>query len=312
MSDEILLYLILLLMLVLAVGALVPSLLRVGREEASVEREDKAYGSAVTEALRRQRAQLDEDLKSGAVSAEQYEILADDLRRRALEEHDAVFHDPNDGAGRRAGSFSGPVVTAAVVAGVTAVSVGLYAVNGAPELIGLEKAQAVYDGRADTPSIERYLESSPKDGRAWVLLARRHVDEENFPKAAEAYRRGRVANAKVKADPAVMLELAATLLTIGGPDSMREAQPLAQGAVEGRPGDMKAVEILTVAASANEDWRTAAESLSLLMSTMNPDTPEYVQYEMTLKRLRELAASQKTPLPSTSRRASPEFRLKSD
>lgn len=109
MSDEILLYLILLLMLVLAVGALVPSLLRVGREEASVEREDKAYGSAVTEALRRQRAQLDEDLKSGAVSAEQYEILADDLRRRALEEHDAVFHDPNDGAGRRAGSFSGPV-----------------------------------------------------------------------------------------------------------------------------------------------------------------------------------------------------------
>ena len=56
MSDEILLYLILLLMLVLAVGALVPSLLRVGREEASVEREDKAYGSAVTEALRRQRA----------------------------------------------------------------------------------------------------------------------------------------------------------------------------------------------------------------------------------------------------------------
>ena len=52
MSDEILLYLILLLMLVLAVGALVPSLLRVGREEASVEREDKAYGSAVTEALR--------------------------------------------------------------------------------------------------------------------------------------------------------------------------------------------------------------------------------------------------------------------
>ena len=264
MSDEILLYLILLLMLVLAVGALVPSLLRVGREEASVEREDKAYGSAVTEALRRQRAQLDEDLKSGAVSAE------------------------HDGAGRRAGSFSGPVVTAAVVAGVTAVSVGLYAVNGVPELIGLEKAQAVYDGRADTPSIERYLESSPKDGRAWVLLARRHVDEENFPKAAEAYRRGRAANAKVKADPAVMLELAATLLTIGGPDSMREAQPLAQGAVEGRPGDMKAVEILTVAASANEDWRTAAESLSLLMSTMNPDTPEYVQYEMTLKRLREL------------------------
>ena len=52
MPDDILLYLILLLMLVLAVGALVPSLLRVGREEASVEREDKAYGSAVTSSTR--------------------------------------------------------------------------------------------------------------------------------------------------------------------------------------------------------------------------------------------------------------------
>lgn len=76
MSDEILLYLILFLMLALAVGALVPSLVRVGREEASVEREDKAYGRAVTEALRRQRAQLEEDLKSGAVTRTQYEVLA--------------------------------------------------------------------------------------------------------------------------------------------------------------------------------------------------------------------------------------------
>lgn len=293
MSDEILLYLILFLMLALAVGALVPSLVRVGREEASVEREDKAYGRAVTEALRRQRAQLEEDLKSGAVTRAQYEVLADDLRRRALEEHDAVFHDPNDGAGRRAAAFSGPAVTGVVAAGVAALSVGIYAVNGAPELIGLEKAQAVYDGRADTPSIERYLEASPGDGRAWVLLARRYVDEENYPKAAEAYRRGRAANSKVKADPAVMLELAATLLTIGGPESAIEAQPLAQGAVDGRPGDMKAVEILAVTASANEDWRTAAESLSLLMGAMKPDTPEYLQYEMTLRRLRELAAGQK-------------------
>ena len=56
---------------------------------------------------------------------------------------------------------------------------------------------------------------------------------------------------------------------------------------------MKAVEILAVTASANEDWRTAAESLSLLMGAMKPDTPEYLQYEMTLRRLRELAAGQK-------------------
>ena len=81
MSDEILRYIILFLMLALAIGALVPSLLRVGREKASVEREDKAYGTAVPEALKRQMAQLEEDRKSGAVTAEQYEVLASDIRR---------------------------------------------------------------------------------------------------------------------------------------------------------------------------------------------------------------------------------------
>ena len=86
-----------------------------------------------------------------------------------------------------------------------------------------------------------------------------------------------------------MLELAATLLTIGGSESTLEAQPLAATAVEGRPDDMKAVEILAVIASSNKDWRTSADSLATLMSGMNPDTSEYVQYEMTLKRLRELA-----------------------
>ena len=41
---------------------------------------------------------------------------------------------------------SGPLVTGLVVTGMVAVSVGLYAVQGAPELIELEKAQHVLSG----------------------------------------------------------------------------------------------------------------------------------------------------------------------
>ena len=294
MTDTVLLYVVFGVMLAAAIAAILPTFLR--GVHSGDEQEDE-HAAFLQKSLREEAERLEAEFAQGLHTEEAYRSLREDLERRAVEEMRETETTKS-----RVAPVSLRNAVIGVVALMVCVPVMCYQLLGAPEVMLLVKDQQVFQGEArDVEQIREYLKVNEKDARAWVLLARRHVDEENFPKAAEAYRRGRAANAKVKADPAVMLELAATLLTIGGPDSMREAQPLAQGAVEGRPGDMKAVEILTVAASANEDWRTAAESLSLLMSTMNPDTPEYVQYEMTLKRLRELAASQKTPLPSTSR-----------
>lgn len=290
MSDEILLYLVLLGMLLLAVGMILPALLRIGRTTGSVRNEDEAYGEAMLEVFRRQFAALDDDLRTGVISRARWEELTDDLRRRMLEEHDAVFHDPNASeAAPGPDHVSGPLVTGLVVAGMAAVSVGLYAANGAPELLELEKAQHVHSGQATTPDIERYLEKSPEDGRAWVLLAHRYVEAEAYPKALDAYRRGRSANTKVAEDPTVMLELAATLVTVGGHDNFREAQPLVTRALDKLPGDKRALELLALTASANRDWKTAADTLARLLEGMSPDTPAYLRYEQTLKRLRELA-----------------------
>lgn len=296
MSDEILLYLVLFGMLMLAIGMLMPSLLRIGRSIDMRAEEDEAYSEAVIDAFRRQQAALDEERRTGAITEARWEELSDDLRRRMLEEHDAVFHDPNAsevlGQPNQTHRVSGPLVTGLVVTGMVAVSVGLYAAQGAPELIELEKAQHVLSGEASTPDIERYLENSPKDGRAWVLLAHRYVEAEAYPKALDAYRNARQVNTKVAADPSVMLEMAATLVTVGGHDNFKEAQPLVEKALEKLPGDKRALELLALTSSANQDWKTAANTLALLLEGMSPDTPAYMRYEQTLKRLRELAAQE--------------------
>ncbi len=390
MSDEILLYLVLFGMLMLAIGMLMPSLLRIGRSSDMRAEEDEAYGEAVIDAFRRQQVALDEERRTGAITEARWEELSDDLRRRMLEEHDAVFHDPNASEAptqpNQTHRVSGPLVTGLVVTGMVAVSVGLYAAQGAPELIELEKAQHVLSGEASTPDIERYLENSPKDGRAWVLLAHRYVEAEAYPKALDAYRNARQVNTKVAADPSVMLEMAATLVTVGGlahryveaeaypkaldayrnarqvntkvaadpsvmlemaatlvtvgghdnfkeaqplvekaleklpgdkralellaltssanqdwkatlvtvggHDNFKEAQPLVEKALEKLPGDKRALELLALTSSANQDWKTAANTLALLLEGMSPDTPAYMRYEQTLKRLRELAAQE--------------------
>ncbi len=291
MSDEMLLYLVLLGMLMLAVGMLIPSLMRIGQLTDNRQAEDEAYGEEIVEAFRRQLAALDEERYKGAINEGRWQELNDDIRRRMLEEHDAVFHDPNATAPAvTTGHVSRILVMGCVVVGMVALSIGFYAAKGAPELIELEKAQHVLSGQATTPDIEYYLANNPKDGRAWVLLAHQYVESGTYDKALEAYRNACRVNTKVANDPTVLLELAATLVTVGGHNNFKEAQPIVEKAVDKLPGDKRALELLALTSSANQDWKTAANTVSILLEGMSPDTPAYVQYEQTLKRLRRLAA----------------------
>ena len=68
MSDEILLYLVLFGMLMLAIGMLMSLLLRIGCSIDMRAEEDEAYGEAVIDAFRRQQAALDEERRTGAIT----------------------------------------------------------------------------------------------------------------------------------------------------------------------------------------------------------------------------------------------------
>lgn len=295
MTDEIILFCILGLMLLVALGLLVPSLVRIWRDNgAQPDASEAEHNRELAGALQAQLAILKEDRESGQISEAEYEDMLDDIRRRAVEEHNAVTNDPNAEGGRaKDGKVPGAMIVSAVVTGFIGVSVGVYALQGAPEVMRLLKDQTVIEGTAGVEALKVYLKDNSRDGRAWVLLARRYVEENNFAEAAKAYREGRRVYTKVREDPAVMLELGATLMTIGTGEAVAEAQPLIEEALRKEPQNMKAVELLAMAAAGNQDWNTAADQLTVLMQyTMSPDMPEYLRYEQTVKMLRAKAQNE--------------------
>lgn len=286
MTDEIVLFCILGAMLAAALAFVLPPLLREPKSGGS--RQD-AYGRGLGEALSEQAAALRDSLSAGRIGEADYARMMDDLRRRALEESERAPESKKAGF---AGAVSRRTAAALTAALVTAVSVGLYALNGAPEMMRLLSEQTVIEGTASIDALKLYLRDNARDGRAWVLLARRYAEQNDFVSAADAYRKGRRAYAKVREDPDVMMELAAVLVTIGTPEACREAVPLLRAAGVKRPGDIRVTELLAMAGAGASDWKTAADAVEQLLRGMSPDTAEYVNYEATLRELRRRAAGQ--------------------
>lgn len=293
MTNPWILYGICAVMLLCAIAAILPTVLRATEDRPEdADAREKAAREAASAALRSEKARLDEDLAAGRLDQKLYDDMLADLRRRVLEEQHAALNDEERAMGRaKPLRLSKGAVAATVVSLMTAVSAGSYAFLGAPELMELSEAQAVLEGNASAESIEAYLKRSPGDGRAWVLLAHRRIDAGDFAGAGEAYRRGRAASEKIARDPDVLLEFGAALLTAGDEAHFPEANRVLSEALALRPDDPKASRLALTGAVAVREWSRAAEILRKMLSTMAPDSPDYLEAEETLKLLESRAAA---------------------
>ncbi len=289
MSSELTLYLIMGVMVVVALAFILPTLL--SSHEAHHDNDDE-HQRYLKQALASERQALDEDFARGHLSKATYESMVEDLARRALEETQFVKNSPLLKEANRVS----PVLVAGLVALTITVSFGLYALVGAPELERLNQDQSVIRGTASAPVLREYLETNQKDGRAWILLARRYVESEEWANAADAYRKGRAAMTKVKEDPTVMLELAATVMQQGTLEGFQEAYPLLQEAQRLQPENLKITELLALAAAATEHWAEAQTAMETVLTNMDSSSPDYLQhfenYQM-VKRLADMERAQK-------------------
>lgn len=294
MTSYAMLYGLMGLMLLIAIAMIVPTLLKT--DDLKDHEAETIYRGLLKEALREEKLRLDEELSRGSLSTALHAELMDDLARRAVEEN------------RRASAGGDPLATertpmAAITAGVVALlvglSVGIYSLNGAPELMRLSQDQKVLEGTASTEAIETYLGDNPKDGRAWVLLARRKAEGGDFVAASDAYRRARQVNAKVAGDPSVSLEFGAALLSTESPAHFREAKDVLSAALAQDPENLQLVELTAIAAMQTSDWDLALTNLRVILRHMSPDRPEYVRYEATVRELeRRAAADGAAPAPA--------------
>lgn len=244
---------------------------------------------ALLEALRAERREIEEALRSGAIESAEAQALLADLRRRALEETRAAGSEPEVGGSARAWI---PVVLAVVLGGSAAV----YALVGSPELIELSEAQKVLEGRAPAEAVARYLERHPKDARAWVLLAHRRVEADDFSGAVEAYRRAIAASPKVAEDPDVLFEYGAAALTANEKGAFEDAKKRVLRGLALRPESGKGLEISAMLALATRDWKLARRQLAAIVRLTPPDTPQRRRFEAALRELDARIAAERPPV----------------
>ena len=113
------------------------------------------------------------------------------------------------------------VAFACVAAAMAALAFGLHALSGgalrsrapiAAEPVGNDAADATWRNE-----LVRHLDRNPRDGRGWVLLARRDFADDRFADAAIAYEKALAASTRVAADPTIWCEYADALgMTQGG------------------------------------------------------------------------------------------------
>ena len=287
-SDRLILFALMGLMLVVAALFLVPTTSKSFDKEKTGS-DEAAHRRALLEALREQKHRLDEDRASGRITEALYEELLTDLERRMLEEHEGRPSETAEEAAETGTAkplrMTPATLTVIVVAILVGIPTGLYTIMGAPEMMRLAEDQKVLEGTATPEAIETYLRDNSRDGRAWVLLARKRVEAGDYAGAATAYREARKAQTKVRNDPEVMLEFGAALLTAGEPRLLPEAKSVLQEALSTQPDNMKAVELLAIAAFQTQDWKLAAEQVRTVLGTLEPDSPRYVQYAETLRLL---------------------------
>ena len=168
---------------------------------------------------------------------------------------------------------------------------GAYALRGPSEpVIGSGDAAAVAPrAPALRDILVAQLERNPRDGRAWVLLARLETAADRHAEAAADYAKAVAASTKVAADPAIWCEYA-------------DAVAMAQGGIlAGQPRDLvmhalaldarhpKALEMAGGVAFEARDYAAAAKYWRELLAQIPGTTREHGELAIAIARADERA-----------------------
>jgi len=128
----------------------------------------------------------------------------------------------------------------------------------------------------------------PRDGRGWVLEARRHMDADRFADAARAYENGLAASRKVAADAQVWCELADAFgMAQGGSLEGRPAE-LVRKALAINPNHPRALEMAGSAAYEAGDYPRALLHWEQLLTQLAPGTGAHAELAAAIARTRAL------------------------
>jgi cytochrome c-type biogenesis protein CcmH len=234
---------------VLALCLLLPALLRARSEAASGQ--DAAQANVAI--LRGQLLQLDAELKSGTLDADQHRVARIEIARRVLEE-EAVGEAPRTNVtSRKTAVLVGLCVPIFALAAYTYLgnfeAMSPQARADAPEG---EVTQAEITAMVET--LAQRMKEKPDDPVGWTMLANAYSALQRFPEADQAYKKATALtpnNAQLLADHADVLAM------IQGRSAAGEPLKLIERALAIEPNNLKALALAGSAAFERKDFPAA-------------------------------------------------------
>ena len=218
--------------------------------------------------LRSQLAELDADVGSGVLSAEQHASARAELERRVLEE------GGSEGAsvgGAQSGGTAAAIVFALLI---PLAALGMYLWVGEPD--GMRPEAAAAEHQATPKEVDEMvsrlaarLEKNPDDPRGWMMLARSYYVMKRMPEAVAAFEKAAQA---VKDDADFYADYADALAMSQGRKLDGRPLQLIQLALKIDPGHPKALAMAGSEAFFRKDYPGALAYWEKLLQLLPPDS----------------------------------------
>lgn len=247
-----------------------------------------------------QLADLDADLKSGAIQQQEYESARKELKARLLAEAGESEAPASLDRGRNAAialAFAVPVLAIAV-----------YLAVGAPQAI-VRKPAAADVAHDLTPQqvealVERLaerLKAEPGNAEGWILLGRSYASFGRFQEAAAAYAQAaklRPGDAQLLADYADALGMAQGRTLAGEPEK------LIARALQADPRNLKALALAGTVAFDRKDYQGAAAYWERMLALVEPQSDDARSIRSNIEEARALAEGRTPQKPPAEALAS--------
>jgi cytochrome c-type biogenesis protein CcmH len=239
------------------------------------------------EVYRSQIAEIDRDLAAGLLGDEEHRRARADIESRLLDET-----AEDESAAKPARRSIGAAVAIGLV--LPALAFALYGHFGAPAAVRASaeaQASAAATGAPATrPELLAHLERNPRDGRAWVLLARADAAAQRYEEAAHAYAKAVEVSEKVVRDADIWCEYADALgMAQGGTLSGKPAELIAR-ALAIAPNNPKALDLAGSAAYERRDYAATARYWRALLAQMPADSDGARELNAAIVKVEALAS----------------------